>query len=405
MKITKITMIVLFVLILSVFNSTQITKAETKKLIGPAVDCSGKGLPPASHIRTFESPAWNSGGKTLRELIISYSLVQGVHPALVAAHASQESSMGTNDICPTKTQKSSLTGCGWPPSCASGCGCSGSSVVSDAAQIKCTAEVDKKAYYAALGGPGYSVYGNCQKYASSPEATWNCIFCTYVHGFLDEQACSYRDRMMDFYCKWSNYLGDDYKVESPVEIEVPEDSSGAYQVTPTVKVETKYTLGDYERTIEEAKQLYENVNNCEIFKPSSETRTELDEGILKTYRLFDRDLISCIEEYKPESWEVDCDGIDEDIDNMFLFCVPTDYYVKIYNNETNKVEEKQVTIKFALQFKIIRKAVQNTCEGNIAGYSFNCVETLNQCQISDGKLDSSMSCLTDELPYCCRHEE
>jgi hypothetical protein len=396
MKLNKIAIIVLFSIILTTFGSLDTSSADTKNLIGPPVDCSGKGLPPSSHIQAFESVAWNSGGRTLRDLIISSALAQGVHPALVAAHATAESSMGQNNKCTDPNHatgqpaKSALTGCGWPPSCASGCGCSGSSVWSDAGQIKCTAEVDRKAYIAALGGPGYSVYGNCQKYKGNEEALWNCIFCTYVHGFLDEQNCAYKNRMLEYYCQWSNYLGGDYTVKEPEEeIEIPEGSSGAYEVEPSFKAEGNFVL-NYQQVIDESKELMDKMSQCSYYKDKDEEGTANDGNIYYEddypryvkptyYKKQEQDLDRCLEKNLPGSWEIDCEQLDEEDDEIFMFCVPTGYSVKIYNEEINRIEEVDVKIKFALQFepKERTKAVFEECqslEGYGTGYDkYKCV--------------------------------
>ncbi len=402
MKTSRRLMIIVFVLIvLSVlgFGQTtdiQTTTVQTTDLIGPSADCTGKGLPPQSHIQRFESVAWNSGGKTLRQIIIEESLAQGVHPALVAAHASKESGMGQN-AC-HHAGKSSLTGCSWPGgSCRTGCSYE-PNCVNDETQIKCTARVDRRAYIAATGGAPYSVYGRCVDYKHNEEILWRCILCSYVLGTLGGLTCPYYDDILDFYCKWANYLGDDYQVRKPTEthhdLEIPEDSSGAYQIMPSVNIETE-GLMDYEGIIAQSKELMQKMSSCDIYKDTGETTTQTSNPYYSSdypahalptgFKKQVTNLDACLDKHIPQNWEIDCENIDDEENNIYLFCVPLNYEVKIYNSEKNKVEDTEVKLKFALEFEVKERgyAVYQKCsdlEGYGGEYSrYRCVYEM-QCE-------------------------
>lgn len=412
----KVIMIAIFAIFLLVSNFSLVSKADNaKNLIGPKVDCTGKGLPSAEHIRKFESRAWNSNGETLRQLIIKHSLAQGVHPALVAAHASAESSMGLNNKCTQTAGKSALTGCGWPPSCASGCRCSNPYVLSDEAQIRCTVNVDKRAYLAATGGPGYSVYGQCSKYKNNNQAVWNCILCTYVHGFKDEQHCAYKSRILDFYCQWANYLGEEYDVEKPEEpweIEEPElaepapdDSPTVYFLDPSFSLEKNYDFSVFFKTVKSAKALAENVEKCAKtkLKDTGEIKTESNFlGIKTYYRVYKSDLDACVEDNLPEGWELDCENKDISDDNYYMFCVPTNYNVKYYNVGKNSLGEYKVNIKFALYFKSVEKLVKfsSSCEdASTSTETYSCIAETT-CNILGGSVESTLEC-EDPDKICC----
>ncbi len=97
------------------------------------------------------------------------------------------------------------------------------------------------------------------------------------------------------------------------------------------------------------------------------------------------DFDTCLQENLPETWEIDCEQLDDEIDTKFMFCVPTDYSVKIFNHETQKIEEVEVKIKFALEFelKYRTKAVFEECE-ELVGYGsdydlYKCVNNI-ECQ-------------------------
>ncbi len=403
--------IVLFILLIvgaSFFYSNNaiigFVTSENEDLIGPPAFCEGKGLPPESYIKAFESEAWNSGGKTVRQLVIQYSLSNGVHPALVAAHASKESSMGLNNKCTISSDKSALTGCGWYPYCAPGCECSNEHVWSDELQIKCTAEVDKKAYIAATGGSAYSVYGGCAKYKGNERKLWNCIFCTYVHGFKDEQSCGYNEDMLDLFCEWANYLGKDYEVEIPKDypIETTEDSSGSYEFTPKFSAETDFDLNDYDIIIKQAKLFMEQMDECaqEEWIDTGEPKP-VYYGInsaVNYEKTQVSDLDTCISDHLPLRWELNCEDLDNEEDNIFMFCVPLDYYVKIYDSEKNKVEEKQIIVKFALEFKEYEQTIDATCSGTEGKYSYSCVDLKQDCE---GEITDSLIC---QEGYCCESE-
>ena len=54
-----------------------VTNEKHENLIGPPINCEGKGLPPQKYINAFESKAWYpeeiESDKTRREFIIKYS--------------------------------------------------------------------------------------------------------------------------------------------------------------------------------------------------------------------------------------------------------------------------------------------------------------------------------------------
>jgi len=181
-----------------------LTYTSLSGLLELPLDCSDDGFPSQSYIDKFNSAAYNSGGKTRGQLMLEVGTESGVHPAIMAAAAQKESQMG--DAACYHGGKSSLTGCNWPTTCAPGCSCDYDDVWSDELQIRCTANTYKTAFMAASTGSTGSTYTPCSKYNSDPMLMWNCIICTYVHGFQDETSCGYADNLKEFYCQWYNYL-------------------------------------------------------------------------------------------------------------------------------------------------------------------------------------------------------
>ncbi len=125
--------------------------------------------------------------------------------ALIATVAQKESSF--NNRC-ASYGKSMLTGCGWPPSCASGCACDNEHVGSDDAQIKCTSETLKNNYDNPESSESYK---SCA--SMSGNERWKCIFKIY-RGESDAAQEAYAQETFDFWAKWKNYLCEDAKSAS-----------------------------------------------------------------------------------------------------------------------------------------------------------------------------------------------
>lgn len=176
---------------------SQRTFEETVGLPVPA----GDTLPNQEFISAYEGSAFKSQG-TIKELTEEYANQYGVDPALIAAVATQESSMGTNNAC-TKVGKTALTGCDWPPNCAKGCECSGRSVFSDEGQLKCTASVLRAAYEQASGNED-GTYSKCVSEYTNEADKWRCIFCVYVSGEAGK-TCDYQKSIFTLYKQWKKY--------------------------------------------------------------------------------------------------------------------------------------------------------------------------------------------------------
>ncbi|MCF7798744.1 D-alanyl-D-alanine carboxypeptidase family protein [Candidatus Woesearchaeota archaeon] len=188
--------------------------------VGPFEWCSAEtiDLPSDNYLQQLQQQPYNSPQQDYYTLAIEKGITEGIDPALLITHAVLESSLGQNNKC-TSQQKSALTGCGWPESCASGCKCESQWIVSDEAQIACTATTDMAAYKEALSGTHAVVglYEECSAYQEDPEVFWNCIFCIYqgsydkVIGsgkryFLQDKTCEYAERAKGIYCSWRAYF-------------------------------------------------------------------------------------------------------------------------------------------------------------------------------------------------------
>lgn len=132
--------------------------------------------PSATYISQVTKTAFNSGTSSYAQLAKSNAATYSVHPGLLVAHMVRESSLGLNNKCVATYQKTSLTGCGWPPSCSSGCTCSGSSVWSDQGQVSCTAQTDKNAYNEAKTGKtvGNGAYVKCSSWNYRNRGSGSC---------------------------------------------------------------------------------------------------------------------------------------------------------------------------------------------------------------------------------------
>jgi len=174
--------------------------------------------PSNTYLKQLQAQPFQSTHHSYFDLFIATALQEGIDPALLATHAVLESSMGKNDACTSK-QKSSLTGCGWYPSCSSGCECQNDFVRTDETQMVCTAETDLRAYEAARTGiaAGSGLYHECVSYKDSPEIFWNCIFCIYqgnYDGIIDggkyyftrDKTCDYAEKAKKEYCTWRAYF-------------------------------------------------------------------------------------------------------------------------------------------------------------------------------------------------------
>ncbi|MFW5865495.1 MAG: NlpC/P60 family protein [Nanoarchaeota archaeon] len=179
-------------------------------------DCDGDETIAETHRRQAQQPAWKNEEKTYIEIASEVASETGVDMPLLLAHATIESSMGKENSC-TDSGKSSLTGCGWPSSCASGCKCEDTRgyFVSDKAQFECTARVDINAFLAK------GTYQRCEDHLDDKRKLFDCVMCTYqgsyytAHGegntksFSEDGTCEYAELMQDLYCGWKNELEDD----------------------------------------------------------------------------------------------------------------------------------------------------------------------------------------------------
>ncbi len=222
--------------------------------IGPFEWCDAQttvSAPSQNYINQLSSKPFKSPQLTYYDLAIQTAIDSGVDPALLVTHMVLESSLGKNDKC-TSQQKSSLTGCGWPLSCAAGCGCTGQWVVSDESQTSCTAKTDLGAYKEALDGVDAVTgkYEECSAYKNTPETFWNCIFCIYqgsyekVIGsgkqyFVQDKTCEYAERAKGLYCSWRAYFDanwDDLSALSSLHI------TSELTFTPAFSTSTKMDL-------------------------------------------------------------------------------------------------------------------------------------------------------------------
>jgi hypothetical protein len=196
-------------LIGSILNPDELIYDNTifADFLKPPVQTQGAGLPSQIYIDAIENIGWNSEGKSLKQLILETAIEYNVHPALLAAQATQESGMGTNNNCVNQVGLTALTGCGWPKQgCSDGC-INHNLCGSDAGQLRCTANVLTRAYKSVIGEDEYSVYPQCQNFANTEELKWQCILCTYVHGFTTN-TCDYKNNIYNFYAQWSNYFSE-----------------------------------------------------------------------------------------------------------------------------------------------------------------------------------------------------
>ena len=200
-------------------KTRTLSATETNDLIGPSAMCIGNEKLPSTRTDRVQEPAWNSGGKSYAELAVEISQESGVDPALLITHAILESNLGKQNSCTAKG-KTSLTGCGWYPSCSKDCSCTSSQgwETSDEAQLNCTANTDKHAYEQATGLKDSGHYTKCQQYSSDPEKMWTCIFCVYQGNydkdvtnsgkpyFTRDGTCSYAENFKKIYCSWKQYF-------------------------------------------------------------------------------------------------------------------------------------------------------------------------------------------------------
>jgi len=192
------------------------------------------------------------------------------------------------------------------------------------------------------------------------------------------------------------------EISKDIDTEIEEDSSGSYEFTPKFSAETEFDLNDYDIIIKQAKLFMEKMDECaqEEWIDTGEPKP-VYYGInsaVNYEKTQVSDLDACVSEHLPERWELDCENLDNEDDNIFMFCVPLDYYVKIYDSEENKVEEKQIVVKFALEFKEYEQTVDATCSGTEGKYSYSCVDMKQDCE---GEITESFIC---QEGYCCKEE-
>ncbi len=187
------------------------TQGSSSSFTGPDLWCNGnEGLPGTTYQNRIKTVAWNSDGKTLEQVAIEVANDKKMHPALLASHMVHESSMKVGPHCTDDqgVQKSALTGCGWPGSCAGSsgsanhCSCSGSSVVSDKSQLQCTAA---KTYLKNGKLKETGSYSGCNQYMNDLDNRWKCVLCVYVAG-TPSTTCKYAAGIKTTYCKWKNYF-------------------------------------------------------------------------------------------------------------------------------------------------------------------------------------------------------
>lgn len=182
----------------------DIDEETLSSMLSLPVDPSNFGLPNTVFTDAINNVGFNSAGKTLKQLFLEIGLEFNVNPALLAAQATQESGMGTNNHCTIQVGKTALTGCDWDISdCNTGC-ISENACASDVAQIRCTANVLNRAYEAANGEIEYLTYAECKDYVNDNDQMWNCIFCKSEDNFTEP--CQYKENVFQFYAQWHNYF-------------------------------------------------------------------------------------------------------------------------------------------------------------------------------------------------------
>ena len=197
----------------------------------PPIDCSSiSKLPPQKLIERYENEemwdkekGWNSG-ITYKEAVEKYAKKYSMDPAIIAATLEKESTMGTNDGCTTKAQKSAATGCCWPaadapPYDCADCYCDFHNkdsvkkwLGSQDAQLECTANVIQGEMLEALDGQdtgndvSNGLYHHCHDKFTDESDRWNCALCTYVgDDSAGYKTCGYADNVKTYYCHWKNY--------------------------------------------------------------------------------------------------------------------------------------------------------------------------------------------------------
>ncbi|MGM5481005.1 MAG: NlpC/P60 family protein [Nanobdellota archaeon] len=211
------------------FNKKLLTYPEIDLYFNPEIfigeqndfiTCDGSSSLAQTYIERSNKEAWNTGGKTYLETAFEVAADTGADPALLLAHASMESAMGEDNTC-TNQGKSSLTGCGWLPTCSKDCGCEDTRgyFESDTSQFQCTARVDKAAF------AGEGSYEKCTPYRDNPELLFNCVMCVYqgnydtvIPGggekyFTKDDTCRYAEIVSSLYCGWNKYLSQEYEEE------------------------------------------------------------------------------------------------------------------------------------------------------------------------------------------------
>ena len=248
--------------------------------------------------------------------------------------------------------------------------------------IAAPTDLDKGTEVYVYFGPEYTEWNGCYVVEDRGSAiTGNHIDLFVGAGKEALDSTNYLPRRANIYvgCDGIKPISPGEEIYTDIDIEVPEDSSGSYEFTPKFEAKTEFDLYYYETTITQAKKLVEDMKECELSRETGETYTEEETkynaltGEYEEYEILYKeqeiDLMRCLDLNIPENWKLDCESKDLDYDDeTFMFCVPLPYTLKIYNEETNKVEEIVPSIKFAIEFE--RKpleAISNECEGTKGG--------------------------------------
>jgi len=235
-------------------------------------------------------------------------------------------------------------------------------------------------------------------------------------GFSKEKCCQigldYGPKVLSLYKSTCAQVGGQLSYDFvPVEtgeslVEVPEEGSGTYELSPSFRLESDYNLEGYELVIKQVKLFAEQMDECaqKEYKDKGEIETRtIGTNIEVKVKKQVSDLNKCVLKELPLGWEKDCEGLDTMQDNTFMFCAPTDYNVKLFNKETKKVEEAMVKIKFALQFKEYERTISANCGTTVGKSRYECFDSLTECRSSGGTPTGSFVC-DEATEICCRSD-
>lgn len=204
-------------------------------MIAPSFACSPDQRLSNTYRTRIQNSAFGSQ-QSLEESFIQSSVERGIDPALLTAIAMKESSMGaaSSNQRANGLGKSFLTGCGWFPKCSSDLSCDHPAVISDKAQLRCSATTFFNAFTEATTGDSsisQGQYFRCNEYANNPEEMWKCILCIYQGNFdrdlgssgeffLKDRTCPYARDIETFYCQARSYydeIGISIDSSSPIQ--------------------------------------------------------------------------------------------------------------------------------------------------------------------------------------------